>query len=117
MAKNESKNANAKGEARKDTEKTQANAENQQAQEKTEAQREKERAAAEQDEARNKEALGEREPGTDAKATVPVNAGANFGNTLEEAEGRGFIGGQPFEERFAEEERARRIRAGLLLEG
>ncbi len=86
------------------------------AREKSEEQKARDEAARVQAEARNKEAVGGREPGVDAKATVPVNADAPANVALREEQDRGFIGGQPFEDRFADEERQRRIRAGLMPE-
>lgn len=69
-----------------------------------------------QDAARNAEATGNLGPnnGAGGTATTPVNATANFTTPLADATERGYMGGSDPEERFAEEERARRIRAGLI---
>ncbi len=80
------------------------------------AKKDTEKQAKKQAEARNKEALGERQPGKDPKATSPVNPAAPAQHRLAEAEQQGYLGGEPFESRFAEEQRQARIKAGLVPE-
>lgn len=74
-----------------------------------------ERLAQEQVAARNREALGRRRAGVDATATTPHDPDLPELNApLQAALERGYIGGQPYEERRMEEETARSFRDGLV---
>ena len=95
-------------------------------QEKAEAQEKREQAQARkrekaaqaeataEDKARNAEALGTDVPGEHKTASTPINPEAPANAALAEEQERGYIGGQPFEERLDEERRQARIRAGLV---
>lgn len=72
-----------------------------------------EEAAREQATARNKEVQGLNDPAKDVKATTPVAEDQPLHHALKEAQDRGYIGGEPFSERLADEQRQALIRAGL----